>query len=52
MKICRVQIAAESTERVTTLSPLNMVVLEEAFNSYFMQIKIWQFVKEFHRPHC
>lgn len=28
-----------------------MVVLGVAFNSYFLQIEIWQFMKEFHRSH-
>lgn len=53
MKIYRVEKSvAEYIERVTTLSPLNMVLLEEAFNSYFMETEILQFVKVFHRPPC
>lgn len=53
MKIYRVEKSvAEYIERVTMLSPLNMVLLEEAFNSYFMETEILQFVKVFHRPPC
>lgn len=41
MKIYRVEKSVvEYIERVTTLSPLNMVLLEEAFNSYFMETEI------------
>lgn len=54
MTIYRVEKSvAEYIERVTAICHhLNTVLLEEAFNSYFMETEILQFMKVFHRPPC